>query len=127
MMRSLWVAVLSLTLILLMHGACDYAGRQVAAQLMQDCRYVNRMVQDNEPETAVQYLLQMEQEWNKQADFLALFSNHQRANRVREQIITARIALETEQAFEFRRSMAEMEEAAKSLYEEDAFLLKNIW
>lgn len=125
--RSVWVATVSFCLILALYLYCDSACRRVSDGLMQDSRHVEALMWDGKKDEALVHLRQMERAWETQADFLSFFVDHQQIDRVSESLRTARIALDYGREYEVYSSLSALEGAAESLYEADAFVLKNIW
>ena len=72
-------------------------------------------------------LLSLEADWKQKADSFSFFVDHQRTERIEENLRTLCIALEYEEEFEIYNSLSLLKEAAESLYEAEAFVLKNIW
>lgn len=127
MVRSLCVAAVSLVLIGALYFFCDGASRKTSERLLENCREIARMEQQGDSRQALERLRSMETAWQKQADFLSFFIDHQRMDRISETMQMARIALERDRAFDFAIHLAALKTAAEMLHGAEAFVLKNIW
>lgn len=127
MVRSVLVAALSFLLILGLYLFIDGACSRASEELMQGCREAEEKIQAGKKEEARTMLLSLEADWKQKADSFSFFVDHQRTERIEENLRTLCIALEYEEEFEIYNSLSLLKEAAESLYEAEAFVLKNIW
>lgn len=127
MVRSVLVAALSFLLILGLYLFIDGACSRASEELMQGCREAEEKIRAGKKEEARTMLLSLEADWKQKADSFSFFVDHQRTERIEENLRTLCIALEYEEEFEIYNSLSLLKEAAESLYEAEAFVLKNIW
>lgn len=127
MIRSVWVAVVSFAVILGLFWYCDSACRRMSEELVQGCREAEEMIRAGQHTRALKLLKGMEEEWVQKADYFSFFVDHQRTERIEENLRMVCIALEQEQEFDLYSSLSLLEAASESLYEAEAFVLKNIW
>lgn len=126
MVRSVFVAVVSFALIFGLYLFCDGACRRASEVLIRDCREVEERIRLGKKEEALMLLEDMETQWAQKADYFSFFVDHQRTELIREYLRTVRIALEQGEEFELHKGLSLLREASESLYEAEAFMLKNI-
>lgn len=127
MVRSVWVAAVSFVLILALYLFCDSACRRTSDELQRGGREAEEMIRSGQITEALSMLNDLEAEWEQRADYFSFFVDHQQTERIEENLRNARIALEHGKEYEAYSSLALLNEAAESLYEAQAFVLKNIW
>lgn len=124
--RSVWVAAVSFLLILGLYFVCDGAGRRASRDLLQACDEIESL-RFRDSEGAMNALLSLEERWQRRAEIFSGFMHHQRLEDITRALTHARIALGQEDDLQWQLSLAELRQGAKSLYEAEAFLLKNVW
>lgn len=127
MKRAVSVAAFSLLLILAVSFFCDQASHQASDVLLERAGEVEGMARAGKTERALERVKQLRMEWEGRAEFLSYFSHHAMMDAITEAILQTEAALETENAFGFLSGVEELKNAAKALYEQEAFLLKNLW
>lgn len=127
MVRSVLVAVVSFLLILGLYLFVDGACSRASEELMRGCHEAEEEIRAGKKAEALTLLLSLEAEWKQKADSFSFFVDHQRTERIEENLRTLCIALEYGEEFEMYNSLSLLKEAAESLYEAEAFVLKNIW
>lgn len=127
MKRSVAVALCSLLLILGVAFFCDRVNGQACRQLLHLNQQVVQLTDGGEWTQALAMVRQWRTEWQERKDFLGFFTHHQLTDRVGECLMQMEAALETRNLFEFRMGAAGLETAAQALFEQDAFMLKNVW
>lgn len=127
MVRSVWVAAISFLLIFALYLFSDGACRRASDELLKGCREAEEKIRQGRKKDALMLLETMETKWEQKTDYFSFFVDHQRMERIAENLRTLCIALEYEEEFEIYNSLSLLKEAAESLYEAEAFVLKNIW
>ena len=124
--RAIWVALISMGLILLASLYADGARRNIGYQLMERRQQVLEYAQHGNWEMAKQMLLETENWWKEREERLALFTHHELTDAVGDGIAQTLLALEKGEVYELFAGLEGLKNAAERLHEQDAFVLKNI-
>ena len=124
--RAIWVALISMGLILLASLYADGARRNIGYQLMERRQKVLEYAQHGNWEMAKQMLLETENWWKEREERLALFTHHELTDAVGDGIAQTLLALEKGEVYELFVGLERLKNAAERLHEQDAFVLKNI-
>lgn len=127
MVRSVLVAAVSFLLIFGLYLFSDGACRRASDELAKDCREAEEMIRQGRITDALMLVETVETEWQQKADYFFFFVDHQQTERIEENLRALCIALEYGRELEIFSSLSLLKEAAESLYEAEAFVLKNIW
>ncbi|MBQ4640526.1 MAG: DUF4363 family protein [Clostridia bacterium] len=126
MKRAVWVAAVSLVLILLLFFFCDLVRRGVAHDMLRRCRQVEEYVAWGNAQEAKQLAMEMQALWQDKEAFLTFFTHHQLTAQVNRMITQVIIALDAGRDYELRMGLEGLREAVRQVHEQDAFVLKNI-
>lgn len=124
--RAIWVALVSMGLILLASLYADGARRNIGYQLMARRQQVLEYAQNGNREMAKRTLMEMEKWWKGREEGLALFTHHELTDAVGDGIAQTLLALENDEVYELFAGLERLKNAAERLHEQDAFVLKNI-
>lgn len=126
MRRAVWVAVISMGVILLLAVYADGARRNIGHELMRMRRQMLEEVAAEDWEGTRKTVLEADRWWHGKEEMLALFTHHELTDAVGDGITQILISLETENAYELYEGLEMLKNAAERLHEQDAFVLKNI-
>ena len=124
--RAIWVALISMGLILLASLYADGARRNIGYQLMEKRQKVLEYAHNGNREMAKQMLLETENWWKEREERLAFFTHHELTDAVGDGITQTLLALEKGEVYELFAGLERLKNAAERLHEQDAFVLKNI-
>jgi len=127
MKRAVSVAAVSFLLILAVSFFCDFASHRASDAVLENAWVIDGLAREGKKAQAMEAAGQLKRDWEKQAEFLSYFSHHSLMDAITEAILQTEAALETENAFGFASGVEGLKKAAKALYEQEAFLLKNLW
>lgn len=125
--RAVWVAAVSLILILGISFFCDGVSHQASHQLLQHAAQIRTLAQNGEKEKALAYMERLQTEWEDRAAFLSHVAHHERMDRITQALLQVEAALETGESYALALGLSGLEGAARALHEQEAFMLKNLW
>ncbi len=126
MKRAAWVAVVSFLVILLLFFFSDTVRRGAVQQMEEELAHLEDMALSGDTWNALGLLEKMEMNWQHRAAYLNFFTHHQPVERVGEAMQRVKAALETGEQYEMLLGLWELRDAVEEVYEQDAFLLKNL-
>lgn len=126
MRQAVWVAVVSMAAILLLSWYADGARRNIGFELIERRHAMLEQVKHNDMEKALESVMDAEKWWREKEETLALFTHHELTDEVGDWLTQILLAIEADREYELYAGLEGLENAARRLHEQDAFLLKNI-
>ena len=116
-------------LVLLVGGGIGYqiALRQLKTEMTAQCETIERLVDANDPASVRSACDVLDAAWSGQEKYLYYLIDHQHINDLAQTVEALSVAAKTWSVPDMLHAAAHIRIAVHSLYEDESFLLKNIY